>query len=317
MMCRNMHSPKIGRMISFVLAFILMVSLFSVNVMAENSDETSGETSTETSTETSGETSEDSTDSSEGSKLPVPSDSFYVYDKANVLTPETESAIVARNKDLFAKYGVQIVVMTENQLTGETYDERVQYANQIMESWKIGGDANRGMLLALSISDKDYIVVAGKDLQSEFSSEVLKKMLDEKLEPDFKEESYDAGVKAFFTAAADQVEAKISKLSPTKNDKQEDEKNTASDQKEGNGFLSVLKGIGITLLVILILLILLIVVSYIHGQMVRKRRREARRRRREAANLPKTVDESELRTTHGKVDKEQIERDYREFMNRY
>lgn len=288
---------KAGRILALLMALMLIFSVCGAGVFAESADSDAAESGTA-----------DTGGTSVVMTIPEPSESFYVYDEANVLTEATENEIITRNTDLNTKYGMQIVVVTMNEMPGEDFDSRVTYANQIIQKWEIGGEKGYGLLLVLSVSDLDYVAVAADGFKTEFSSTELKTLLDEQLEPSFKVEAYDVGVKTFVTAAADKAEKYMADLAASA--AAEDAAaggETEGTEKEGNVFLSILKGIGIFLLVVLILLVLLLVVVNIHGQMVRKKRREARRRR---AAEQRGAGERRPRPTSA-------DDDYKNFMNRY
>lgn len=140
-------------------------------------------------------------------EIPQPGEEFYYLDQAGILSQETRSAIVARNQTLNEKYGVQLVVFTSANLPVQGYAQRVEYLRSVMSQWQVGGAEGRGLILALSVGDEDYLAVAGAALQGEFTSQSLKALLDAQLEPDFGSKNYDAGVSKFFTAAADRAEA--------------------------------------------------------------------------------------------------------------
>lgn len=142
-----------------------------------------------------------------GGQLPQPWQEFYYYDEANVLGEITRADILSRNTQLNEQYGVQIVVMTVNALPAGDYSQRVAYLRQIASGWQIGGSDGRGLLLALSIGDQDYLAVAGDKLKASFTTDSLKALLDAQLEPDFSTGAYEAGAAKFFTAAAAQAES--------------------------------------------------------------------------------------------------------------
>ena len=120
-------------------------------------------------------------------EVPEASTDFYYNDQANLLSEETRSLILTKNAAL-APHSIQLVVLTMDTLPVTGYTQRVEYLRSVMQSWQVGGAEGRGLLLALSVSDGDYIAVAAQ------------------LEPDFSAGSYDAGVSKFITEAASQAE---------------------------------------------------------------------------------------------------------------
>lgn len=140
-------------------------------------------------------------------ELPAASEDFYLYDAANVVGEATKGAILQTNANLMENYGAQIVVYTADALPVSGYAQRVEYLRSLMKSWQVGGAAGRGLILALSISDGDYLAVAGEALKTEFTTASLKSLLDLQMEPDFQTQAYDSGIAKFFLAAAAQTDS--------------------------------------------------------------------------------------------------------------
>ena len=98
------------------------------------------------------------------------------------------------------------MVYTTAALPYESFAQRVEYLRRLMDSWQVGGESGRGLLVAVSVADQDYLAVAGTGLQGEFTTQALKDLLSAQLEPDFSAGAYDAGLSKFFTAAAGKAE---------------------------------------------------------------------------------------------------------------
>ena len=130
------------------------------------------------------------------SRIPDPSDVFYVLDTAGVISPETRNHIVSRNDALFAMTGAQIVIACVPSTEGMDISD---YATQMFNKWGIGSaEKNNGVLILLSISDDDYWILQGKGLEDLLSTGTLKLMKDADLEPHFAAKEYDAGARAMF-----------------------------------------------------------------------------------------------------------------------
>lgn len=298
----SVHQAGVRRILSLLLAFILVFSVCAIPALANEA----------------GDLEPASADGS--SAIPQPTVDFYVYDEANVLSAETKSTILAKNAELNEKYGVQIVVMTVSLLPGSDLESRATYLTSVIQSWKVGGEQGNGLILALSISDEDYVAVAGNNFKPEFTNVVLKNLLNEQLEPDFKNKAYDAGVAKFFTAAAQRAETYAASLAASAEPSEEPEASAVPEKTEdeksgGSVFLSILKFLGTFVLVLLALAVISLIVIQVHGQMVRKKRREARRRRAQqrggAASARRTETGSVRRLDSVK------DSDYRAFMDRY
>ena len=71
--------------------------------------------------------------------IPQPPAQFYCLDQANILSSQTEAAIISSGANLQAQSGAQIVVVTVANLGGAALEE---YALQILRDWGIG-DKNK------------------------------------------------------------------------------------------------------------------------------------------------------------------------------
>ena len=63
------------------------------------------------------------------------SEEFFVNDSANILNSDTEKYIIDTNKELEAKCGAQIVVVTVNNLEGRSIEE---YSTELFRNYGIG-----------------------------------------------------------------------------------------------------------------------------------------------------------------------------------
>ncbi len=87
-------------------------------------------------------------------------------------------------------------------------DQNIQdYTRAIVNEWKVGGGDRLGMVLVLDIQGEDYYCVSGTGISEKFSTKVLQELLDQYLEPQFAQGSYDGAVAGFFAEAADRAES--------------------------------------------------------------------------------------------------------------
>ena len=137
--------------------------------------------------------------------VPDATSDFYVNDYAGVLSAETEEDIVNRNLSLESATGAQIVVSVVDDTGGLSME---QYAYDMASTWGIGSaEKNNGVLLLLSIDDDDYHCLQGSGLEILLPTSTISRILQEKLEPDFADKDYDAGVRKTFRALFDEVSA--------------------------------------------------------------------------------------------------------------
>jgi uncharacterized protein len=82
-----------------------------------------------------------------------------IYDEAGVLADATERRLEARHRELLAKTGVAIVVLTVPRLVGETIDELAVRAGQ---DWGVGRSGqDRGLVVAFARDDRRIHVATG------------------------------------------------------------------------------------------------------------------------------------------------------------
>lgn len=127
------------------------------------------------------------------------SESFYVADYSNVLSPDTEQMIINYNGSLEQQcQGAQIVVVTVDYLDGMYSDE---YAYQLFNNWGVGsGDYNNGMLLLLAIQENKAWLAYGIGLNSVLDSEDVDSLLNEYFWENFDRGNYDEAVTSLFNA---------------------------------------------------------------------------------------------------------------------
>lgn len=99
----------------------------------------------------------------EESGFPTPTDSFYVNDFADVITPEAESEMLSRAAALEQKTTAQVVTVTVEDLDGE---EPADYALQIGREWGVGQEeADNGIVILLSENDREIYIAVGYGLE--------------------------------------------------------------------------------------------------------------------------------------------------------
>lgn len=307
--------------------------VFSTGNLYAFADEAgNGDTST-SSSEDGGDTGSTVSATAADAEVPEQPADLYVYDEASVISASTKTVINDKNADLNATYGVQIAVFTMNTLPGEKsdYDGRVAYLKKVMDTWKLGGDSKNGLIISLSISDGDYMAVAGDGLHGAFSGTELSALLHDNLEADFQTGAYDAGVLKLFNAVAAAAEtyksgnpADSAAVGAASNAESADgtessaAESSASSEASGPKGGSVIFGILKFVLVLVIVFAVLLLIVYIHGQRVRKKRREARRRRAEQRRRAAEQETADPYTAPRKEEpKRTLEDDYLDFMNRY
>lgn len=258
---REILRTKAARLLSMFLALMTVFTVCSAGVLAANTDA--------------------SVD------IPNPPPSFYIYDEEEILGVATKNAVLTRNGTLYEKYGIQIAVLTLKVIPGADINAKGDYLHRIIDSWQLGGASEKCLILALSVTQQDYVAVAGDGLSAEFPVNAWSELFTKNLEPQFSAGQYDTGVLEVFTAMADKAElyavntgmtAADATPAPT-TEPEATEEETEKEGEEPGFFAKLLKVIGMIIFIVLVVLIVGFIVIYVHGQMVLKKRREARRRR--------------------------------------
>ena len=269
MVFANKRSVKL---LSLILALMLLFTSFGTAALAE-----SAEGGAEASEGAAAET---------GIEIPAPTAKFYVRDEEEILSTETENAIISRNESLFERYGIQIVILSLKTIPGRDINDKGAYLHRIVDSWQAGGTEEKCLMLAISAQEQNYIAIAGDGLSEEFPVQTWSQLLDQYLEPDFAAAQYDAGVQKIFTAVADKAElyavnhsASGAEESPSADATAKPEQEEKEEKEKPAVFETILRGIAAIIFAVIVFGIVGFIVIYAHGQHVKKKRREERRRK--------------------------------------
>ena len=135
----------------------------------------------------------------------APTDAFYVYDGAQVLSEETEQYILKHSRELDVKTGAQIVVVTIPSLEGAALEE---YATDLFRQWGIGAaEKNNGLLLLCAVEDRQFRVEVGYGLEGDLPDGKTGRMQDAYIIPLLSEDKFDEGIKNGYTAFLQEVSA--------------------------------------------------------------------------------------------------------------
>ena len=299
------------RWLALLLALVTVFVMCGTQALAAETQESGTEESAaaESSTEESGAVED-------ASAVPDPSANFYIHDEEKLLSNETKNEILARNKELYEKYGIQIIVLSLAQIPGSDVNAKGAYLHQIIDSWQVGGTSEKCLVVMLSAAEQNYVAVAGEGLKTEFPVSAWNELFNQYLETDFAAQQYDAGALKLFKAIADKAElyavntgmtATGEVATPTPEPSAEPEEEKEEKDKPGV-FTVILRVIGGIILAALAIMVIGFIVIYTHGQMVRKKRREARRRQAMQARAQRNDGRSPTQNTGN---------DYNDFINRY
>jgi uncharacterized protein len=104
-----------------------------------------------------------------------------IYDEARVIDDATEARLEARHRELLAKTGVAIVVLTVPRLVDETIDE---LAVRVGQTWGVGRRGqDRGLVVALARDDRRIFVATGYGTEGYLPDGRVGALLDERALP--------------------------------------------------------------------------------------------------------------------------------------
>ncbi|MEG1427740.1 MAG: TPM domain-containing protein, partial [Oscillospiraceae bacterium] len=185
-------------------------------------------------------------------------------DEAEILSEETEKAIIDANKALGEKG--EIVVVTVK-TTGDI--SLADFTAKIYEKWAIGtAETRTGVLQVLDVGSDYYYTMVGPGYAKIFPEATVLSLNKDNLEDGFSQKNYDAGVTKMVAAYAKKIADAPAEDVPTA-------------KKEEGGFWSAVWGfIKVVLLIIVILLVLAVgffILVNVRAQKRRKQRRSAGR----------------------------------------
>ncbi|PKM56943.1 MAG: hypothetical protein CVU98_08605 [Firmicutes bacterium HGW-Firmicutes-3] len=138
-----------------------------------------------------------------GQSYPSHTSEFYVNDYANILSAETEDAIMKVSVPLAQETGAQIVVVTVDSLEGQDIES---YALNLFRKWRIGdSEKNNGLLLLVSLNDRQSRIEVGYGLEGALNDAKTGRIQDDYLIGHFQEGNYDAGVIGTYLKLAEEV----------------------------------------------------------------------------------------------------------------
>jgi uncharacterized protein len=115
-----------------------------------------------------------------------------IVDQANIISPETKSALEPKLADLEAKSGIQLVVATVASLGGQEIEP---YANQLFRTWKLGEKAkSNGVLLLVAPNERRVRIEVGYGLEGTLTDALSKVIITNAITPRFKSGDYSGGI---------------------------------------------------------------------------------------------------------------------------
>lgn len=140
-----------------------------------------------------------------GEKVIFPQYTGFVNDFEDILTAQEEQELTAIIEKHKAKTTDQIAIVTLTSI--DPYQNIDDYSLALARHWGVGQkDKNNGMLIALGKGLRAIRIQNGRGLESRLSDAATKKIVDELMIPEFKNDQYYLGLKKGLEALVNQLE---------------------------------------------------------------------------------------------------------------
>jgi uncharacterized protein len=124
--------------------------------------------------------------------IDYPTLSGRVVDQANVITPQSRSALETKLKDLEDKSSIQLVVATVKSLQGTDVET---YANGLFRTWKLGqAQKNNGVLLLVAPAEHRVRIEVGYGLEGTLTDALSSVIIASAIVPRFKAGDFSGGI---------------------------------------------------------------------------------------------------------------------------
>ena len=123
--------------------------------------------------------------------IPDPTNDFFVNDFADVISEENEQEIMKIGADLYEQTSAQVVVVTVDSLDGYEVDE---YALELGREWGVGSKENNGVVLLLSVNDREVTIQVGYGLEGCLTDAATGRILDDYAIPYLIDDDFSTGL---------------------------------------------------------------------------------------------------------------------------
>ena len=128
----------------------------------------------------------------------------YINDFENILTDQEEKELTAIVKEHELKTTDQIAIVTLTNI--EPYDNIDDYSFDLANYWGVGQkDKNNGILIALGKNLRAIRIQNGIGIEKRLTDTETKKIIDEVMVPEFKENNYFIGLKKGVVAITEEL----------------------------------------------------------------------------------------------------------------
>lgn len=123
--------------------------------------------------------------------LPQPTSNFFVNDFANVIDDDVENELQSIGVSLYNQTTAQVIVVTLDSL--DNYDVN-EYALELGREWGVGSEDNNGVVLLLSVNDRQVTIQVGYGLEGCLPDGKTGRILDEYAIPHLSNDDFSTGL---------------------------------------------------------------------------------------------------------------------------
>jgi len=182
-----------------------------------------------------------------------PTHTAHIYDGSDVISDSLSDTIKSTNDSLFDKVNARLFVCVVESLGGEPIHT---YARNLYTKWELCD----GILLLVSTGDQNYYAVQSQNISKYISNQDLADILKEFMEPDFAEGNIEKGIQKTINKFASFMKSALPAVGASDKAEKSGEQSD-SPVTLGSIILSVLKILGLTVLVFVGIFVILFIAA--------------------------------------------------------
>ncbi|MFM1912632.1 MAG: hypothetical protein RIR51_470 [Bacteroidota bacterium] len=130
-----------------------------------------------------------------------------VVDQADLLNPEQEARLERKLVDYDDSTSTQIAVALVKSLEGK---DSFDYAMELAKEWGVGQEGkNNGVVILVSMGDRQIRIVTGRGVEAELPDAICKRIINNKITPNFRNGAYYQGLDEATTEMIDRLEGRF------------------------------------------------------------------------------------------------------------
>ena len=130
-----------------------------------------------------------------------------VVDQADLLNPEEEARLERKLVDYDDSTSTQIAVALIKSLEGK---DSFDYAMELAKEWGVGQEGkNNGVVILVSMGDRQIRIVTGRGVEAELPDAICKRIINNKITPNFRNGAYYQGLDEATTEMIDRLEGRF------------------------------------------------------------------------------------------------------------